>query len=269
MGRDMERRALLRGAAGLGLAGLVPAGVLAEILSGCSGATASPAFDGHEREVITEATARLIPGPLDDPAEVGHPGAREANVTRYITTLVGAFSVQPPRLFAGGPFSNRHGSSVDYMAQFAEPSPSRAENWRGRLAKLAAVYHAGIVELDRRARTGGAGDFLRLDAPGKDRVLASNPKVQGLPAGYSGFTDLLFEHAIEGMYSVPEYGGNAGEAGWRDVGFPGDVQPRGYTPAQVSSPLRTGRYTPTGAVARLVALVTATAPPPPAPGGGS
>jgi hypothetical protein len=35
------------------------------------------------------------------------------------------------------------------------------------------------------------------------------------------------------MYANPEYGGNRGLAGWRDIDFPGDVQPRGYTGEEV------------------------------------
>ncbi len=49
------------------------------------------------------------------------------------------------------------------------------------------------------------------------------------------FTNLLFGHTIEAMYSNPEYGGNANLVGWKDIKFPGDVQPRGYTPAEVEA----------------------------------
>jgi gluconate 2-dehydrogenase gamma chain len=49
----------------------------------------------------------------------------------------------------------------------------------------------------------------------------------------SAFTSLLFEHTIEGMYANPEYGGNRGLAGWKDIGFPGDIQPRGYSAQEV------------------------------------
>ncbi len=45
---------------------------------------------------------------------------------------------------------------------------------------------------------------------------------------------MLFTHAIEGTYSVPEYGGNHALVGWRDIGFPGDSQPTGYSDAEVS-----------------------------------
>jgi hypothetical protein len=49
----------------------------------------------------------------------------------------------------------------------------------------------------------------------------------------SSFLILLFEHTVEGMYASPEYGGNRGLAGWKDIGYPGDIQPLGYTSAEV------------------------------------
>ena len=47
------------------------------------------------------------------------------------------------------------------------------------------------------------------------------------------FRDLLYQHAVEGAYAAPEYGGNHDLHGWQAIGFPGDVQPRGYTDAEV------------------------------------
>jgi hypothetical protein len=38
----------------------------------------------------------------------------------------------------------------------------------------------------------------------------------------------------EGLYGAPEYGGNTGLAAWRYLNYEGDVQPRGYTDAEVS-----------------------------------
>jgi hypothetical protein len=254
------------------LAGLIPAGVLSELLAGCGSSGSSHAvFSGHQTSVITEATARLIPGPLDDPAEAGHPGAREANVTRYITTLLGAMAYQPPKVFAGGPFSDRAGAPENDMAHFLTPNAALTANWRARLVSLHKAYVNGIAALDEAARQQGASDFLHLSAAAKDAILAKNPASTGLPSGYAGFTDLLFEHAAEGMYSVPEYGGNADLAGWRDIGFPGDVQPRGYTDVEVSSPLNTTPYTPGPTAAKVLQLLQATAPrgTPPAPRSGS
>jgi hypothetical protein len=50
------------------------------------------------------------------------------------------------------------------------------------------------------------------------------------------FVDLLYGHTCEGMYGAPEYGGNRNLAGWQAIGFAGDVQPRGWTDAEVSDP---------------------------------
>ena len=60
-------------------------------------------------------------------------------------------------------------------------------------------------------------------------------------------------HACEGAYGAPEYGGNRDLAGWRAIGFPGDVQPRGYTDDEVRRPcltLRRGRSSGPGRRAR-------------------
>lgn len=265
---ELSRRSLLRGIAGAGLAGLIPMSVVGEVLAGCSSTSGSHGvFTSHQTSVITEATARLIPGPHDDPAEVGHPGAREANVTRYITTLLGAMTYAPPKVFAGGPFSDRAGAHEDDMAHFLTPNPALTANWRGRLVSMHKAYANGIAALDQAARKEGAVDFLHLSPGAKDAVLAKNPSVAGLPSGYDGFTDLLFEHAAEGMYSVPEYGGNADLAGWHDIGFPGDVQPRGYTDDEVSSPLNANPYTPGPAATKVLQLLESTAPKPPGPPG--
>jgi hypothetical protein len=264
----ISRRHLLQGTGAVTLASL-SAAVLDACSSGghhpaaqsaASSATQAPhnVFDPHQTELITEATARLIPGPHDDPAEAGHPGAREANVTRYITTLMGALLATPPKVFAGGPFSGRAGGK-DSMNTFLPLDPDRTDTWKSRLANVKLAYDQGLAALDKAAGTKG---FLGLDAAGRDRVLAADPKVAALPDGYTGFTDLLFAHAIEGMYSAPEYGGNAGLVGWHDIGFPGDVQPRGYPAAAVSSPLSHEVLDPSPAVLKVLSLVSAVSPAP-------
>ena len=249
---------MLRGGGAVGLSTLIPA----EILAACGTNPPPNPFSGHQMSVLTEATARLIPGPEDDPAELGHPGAREADAAGYIATLVGALAYDPPRVYAGGPFSNRSGSSRDDMADFLPLSHTTGNAWRTRLSAIRDSYMAGLAALDRSARAAGATDFPSLDADAKDRVLATNFEVPHLPREFSGFTDMLFSHAIEGTYSAPEYGGNRGLVGWHDIGFRGDVQPRGYTPAEVSTPLNQTRLLPGPAVQALLGVLNATSPPP-------
>ena len=203
-----------------GLLALLPSGFL-EASGTASAANTPMVLSDHQASVVREATARLIPGPTDDPSERGHPGAREANVTRYIITMLGALSYRPAAIFAGGPFSNRGGNATDDMATFIGLTPAQAHGWSKRLTDLREQYATGIAELDRLAD----GDFVGASAETKDDILAKDPK---------GFMSLLFTHAIEGMYSAPEYGGNADLVGWHGIDFPGDRLPdRLHGPAGV------------------------------------
>ncbi len=248
----VPRRKVLKGAGLAGLAMLVPPELLAACNAASSQATATAGdrpflvFSTHQAEVVEEATARLIPGPKDDPSEAGHPGAREANVTRYIDTMLGALQVSPAKIFAGGPFSNRAGWPADDMATFLGLTPAEASGWTQRLAQLRHEYRQGINNLDEMA----GGDFTSVTAEKMDSILAQDP---------GGFMTLLFGHAIEGLYSVPEYGGNAGLAGWREIAWPGDRQPRGFTDAEVSLSDGPDDYVPRGIGDQLVTLLS-TAP---------
>jgi hypothetical protein len=217
----------------------IPVAVASAAVLGSAGCTSpspppSPAlrfFTGHQAAVVTDATARIAPGPQDDPAEAGHPGAREAGVTDYIDTMLGALGAlessvsaggaAAPEIFAGGPWSNRHTSGPDLMASFVALYPVARIAWRQRLAGWRQQYAQGIATLDRLA----GGDFTKASPADQDKILASSAA--------STFTSLLFEHTIEGMYAVPEYGGNRGLVGWKDIGYPGDSQPRGYTADEV------------------------------------
>jgi len=183
---------------------------------------------------VEDATARIAPGPGDDPAEAGHPGAREAGVTGYIDAMLGALAAlgtggaggegngEPvPAIFAGGPWSNRHAPGRDFMASFIALDPVSRIAWRKRLSGWRQQYTSGIATLDKLA----GGDFTKATAADQDTILARSE--------VSAFLSLLFEHTIEGMYSDPEYGGNRGLAGWKDISYPGDSQPLGYTAVEV------------------------------------
>ena len=198
--------------------------------AGCTSSASAPVlrfFTSHQAAVVTDATARIAPGPADDPAEAGHPGAREAGVTHYIDTMLGALSAlegsagPTPEIFAGGPWSNRHTSGPDLMASFVALDPVTRIAWRQRLASWRQQYASGVATLDKLA----GGDFTKASPADQDKILASSAA--------SSFRLLLYEHTIEGMYSVPEYGGNRGQVGWKDISYPGDNQPRGYTADEV------------------------------------
>ncbi|HLK76419.1 MAG TPA: gluconate 2-dehydrogenase subunit 3 family protein [Streptosporangiaceae bacterium] len=228
MGGGPRRRAVI---------GALPIVVASATVLGTEGCTsaAPPArtlhfFSSHQAAVVTAATARIAPGPADDPAEAGHPGAREADVTGYIDSMLAALGALadpvhdtgPPPVFAGGPWSNRHTSGPDLMARFAALDPVARIAWRRRLTGWQRQYRAGIATLDKLA----GGDFTKAGHARQDKILVMSAA--------SSFVALLFEHTIEGLYAAPEYGGNRGLSGWKEIGFPGDIQPRGYTADEVS-----------------------------------
>jgi hypothetical protein len=57
------------------------------------------------------------------------------------------------------------------------------------------------------------------------------------------------------MYSAPEYGGNADLVGWREIDFPGDRLPDGYTPTEVSTSDGPDVYIPSGVGEQLLNLI--------------
>ena len=180
-------------------------------------------FDPESYATVEAACERFIP------AAEGHPGATALGVADYIDGLLGAFAVDPPRIWAGGPFSGRYGGEASF-GEFLRPSALEELAWRTRIEGTQGIaerelngpvtgwqqeYRAGIAAL--------GADFATLPAAAQDACLDAVPE----------FKQLLYEHACEGAYGAPEYGGNRDVAGWRAIGFPGDVQPRGYTDDEV------------------------------------
>jgi hypothetical protein len=176
-------------------------------------------FTHHEAAVIKAAAARLVPGPGDDPLEKT-PGATEADVIRYIDTMLSMFDHDPPKLFAGGPYSDRHGGHTNYMKHFVPPAPRQLHAWKQRVHQLQHQYRKAVKALDAAAK---GGNFANVGHQEQDTILIN----------LAGVRNLIFPNVIEGMYSVPEYGGNHHTLGWQSIKWPGDAQRRGYTPHEV------------------------------------
>ena len=182
-------------------------------------------FTDREHQVIRAVCARLIPSDRD-------PGATEAGAADYIDTFLGAFSFDPPRIWAGGPYSGRRGGEAGF-ARFVPLSRLDELAWRtrieGSLGRPEREFNGPVVGLQERYRQGLAvlgPDFAALGPDDQDAALRADPE----------FTQLVYEHACEGMYGDPVYGGNRDLAGWGYIGFEGDAQPAGYTDAEVSQP---------------------------------
>ena len=168
----------------------------------------------HEYEVVRVLADRLLP------PQGEFVGGGAAGTADYVDAILGAFDVDPPRVWAGGPYSGRYGGD----ARFDEFLPlSRIEElawrtriegslgnpereWNGPVRGWQEIYRDGIAAL---------GDDLDLDA---------QPELR----------QLVFDHACEACYGAPEYGGNRDLTGWRAIGYAGDVQPRGWSDAEVT-----------------------------------
>jgi Gluconate 2-dehydrogenase subunit 3 len=180
-------------------------------------------FDPESYATVEAACERLIP------AAEGHPGAIALGVADYVDGLLGAFAVDPPRIWAGGPFSGRYGGEASF-GEFLRLSALEELAWRTRIEGSHGVtereLNGPVTGWQQEYRDGIAAlgaDFATLPAADQDARLDAVPE----------FKQLLYEHACEGAYGAPEYGGNRDLGGWRAIGFPGDVQPRGYTDDEV------------------------------------
>lgn len=179
-----------------------------------------------EYRTLSSVCDRLIP-PDDD-----GPGASRAGVPDYIDGLLGAFRHDPPRIFAGGPVSGRRGGPAGFD-RFLPLSALQELAWRIRLEGSAGIpereFNGPVRGWQDRYRQGLAAlgaDFGDLDWEEQGERLRADPE----------FVALVYEHCCEGMYGAPEYAGNRDLAGWRAIGFAGDVQPRGYDDEEVSQP---------------------------------
>ena len=178
----------------------------------------------HEYDVVGRCADLLLP-PHDDFTGGGATGTAE-----YVDRTLGAFTFDPPRIWAGGPYSGRAGGTAGFDAFLPlsrveelawrtrlEGSLGIAEReWNGAVRGWQEVYREGIAAL-------GDG-FLDRD---EDAQRAALDEVRDL-------RDLLFEHACEATYGAPEYGGNRELSGWRAIRYAGDVQPRGWSDEEVT-----------------------------------
>jgi gluconate 2-dehydrogenase gamma chain len=138
-------------------------------------------FTEREALIVAAAAARIFP--TDDSG----PGAREAGVAIYIDRqLAGSYGRDRYR-YAQPPF---------------EEGPAEL-GYQGRQTPR-EIYREGLKSL-----TG----FDLLPPAEQDQTLQK--------IASSLFFELLRENTIEGMFSDPVHGGNAGMIGWQLIGFPG------------------------------------------------
>jgi hypothetical protein len=213
------------------------------LLSGCAAEPAPIVIDGWAVPAHTTLSAEhyarlaammdaLIPGTS------AAPGATEAQAAWYLDQLLGAFSVSPPRIFAGGPYSGRHGGVAGFSQflpltrveelrwrTFLEGSLGLPEReWNGPVKGLTASYQDGLDALEAQAQGRGKA-FTAMSREERRTLLTGAP---------TDFVELVYGHAVEGTYGDPVYGGNFEKKGWLAIDYEGDRHPLGFTPAEMA-----------------------------------
>jgi hypothetical protein len=235
----LTRRSLVTSTGTVGLLALVAPGHVRALIDEVARSAGDGRFlTARELRTLRAVTARLVPGPPDDP----DPGALEARCAEAIDLLLGAFRVKPALIHAGGPFSGRAGGGHDDFAHFVAPDRHAALGWRIRLEGsrgmkarefagpvrgLQQVYREGLAHLDARA----GGDFAALPGLAQDALLSDVTDAQ-----LQELVNTALDDTLEAMYGPPEYGGNHGLVGWSYTHWAGDRQPRGFSDREVSEP---------------------------------
>ncbi len=238
---EVTRREFVGGGA-FALLALAPVSRVATLIEEVIGGDGAGRFlTAGELRGLRAVTARLVPGPPGDPG----PGALEVHAAEAIDLLLGAFSLDPPLIHAGGPFSGRAGGERDDFARFVPLDEAAELGWRIRLEGsrgrperefagpvmgLQEIYRSGLARLDELAAPRTGAVFAAAPPSVQDALLAaSDPTVQRL-------VDAALTNSLEALCGPPEYGGNHALSGWRGLHWPGDRQPDGFTRAQVTEP---------------------------------
>jgi gluconate 2-dehydrogenase gamma chain len=140
-------------------------------------------FTGAEARTVQAAAERIFP------SDASGPGATEAGVVIYID-----------RQLAGPYGSDKYRYT---KAPFVESVPEHG--YQGKQTPR-EIYREGVGQL---------ANFAELPAPQQDQQLHAMET--------SMFFRLLRQHTIEGMFSDPMHGGNAGLIGWQLIGYPGPL----------------------------------------------
>jgi hypothetical protein len=208
--------------------------------TGPSGPTRRARFlSDAQLDTLRALVDRLIPGQPEDL----DPGAVAAGCAEAIDHLLAAFLTDPPLIYAGAPFSDRGGHGRNHFLEFIPLDPYEALAWRiaiegsqgrperefnGPVKGMQQIYTEGLAQLEARAQVQGFASFAAMPGPLRDLVLAD-----GSDTAIQDLLDIAFPDTLDAMYGAPEYGGNRDLAGWTFTAYDGDVQPRGYTAAQV------------------------------------
>lgn len=168
-------------------------------------------FNDFEARTVEAIAERIIPG------GDGDVGATDAGVVYYIDRAVAGFSISLQKVYRLGlreleAFCRRK-SGKSFVELSGEGQDDVVRRFLGPESGEAAAAHKSMGEDDYDFGS-ELGETRALDKSLLERLLV-----------------VVREHAIEGFFCDPVYGGNRNAVGWRLVGFPGVHW--GYTAEQM------------------------------------
>lgn len=90
-------------------------------------------------------------------------------------------------------------------------------------ASLRDTLDRGLASVDAHTATTHGAQFAELDVAAQEALLEDleSDRVPEVAPTSACFFDLVRRLTIEGMFGDPSWGGNAEQAGWRLLGYPG------------------------------------------------
>jgi hypothetical protein len=240
-------------------AGVATASTLPTLVIGCSSASSRtarrapvPSYFTEEDTAILNALADAVLPP-DDVV-----GGSSLGAVNYIETLLTAFDEDPPKIFAGGPYSGRAPLPTSEGTPSGEFPPNefaiflpldriQTKAWKLRIFGSDGVPGGGpndsipgqkVIGLREAVATAISAAKAAVPPNVAVGALTTDEKTTMLRSIDSVTQGTLIELMIEGCFTAPEYGGNAGLAGWKMLYFEGDRQPVGFSWFD----LETGKY---------------------------
>lgn len=188
-----------------------------------------------ERRTLSALTARLLPGPPEDP----DPGALELGGAAAIETLLDAFAGPEPPIHAaveGGFVPLDAVAELGWRIRIEGSRGLPEREFGGPVKGLADQLRDGLALLDRHCLEACGAGFADASAADQDRLLGD-----GADAELAAFVQLVTMLTLDAAYGPPQYGGNRDEISWRVLSWPGFVRgSEGFTPEQVSGALGDG-----------------------------
>ena len=229
----MNRREFLKQT---GIGGATALGALA--VSPLAEAARLPDYEGLEDGFFNQKERIALAGLCDSIL----PKSAQMGAVEYIEQLLTAFDYDPPRIFAGGPYSGRRPfwkegvpSSVypeNEFKRFVPLTRLQEKAWRWRIYggpefETHYLMGPGTITNYRKLVKDAVGSTIKW-LPGN--LLKKSKKAYGLVLYFQDdkFKKLLNELVVEAAFSPPEYGGNKNLMGWKVANFEGDSAPLGF-----------------------------------------